>query len=280
MISGIGVVFALIEILYILMIVLGANQANAFFKFVQSLAEPLALFFPGLFATGNYNFFNVLTMLVCVALLDDRRLRGARTPGVEPALSRVVPRVVLGAFALMNALQLHVVFGRVSTPEAIVLGVVEPWQIVNRYGLFAVMTQERRELVIEWSRDGDGWREVEFPFKPGALDAAPRWATPHQPRLDWQMWFAALGTCDTNPWLVRAMERLAEGSPAVTGLLAEDPFAGAPPRYVRAVLYDYRFTDAAERGRTGDWWRREWKGPYCPVVARDEAAPGLSPRSD
>ena len=213
--------------------------------------------------TGNYNFFNVLTMLVCVALLDDRRLRGARFPGAEREFRRTPPRVALGGFVLLTALQLHVVFGRVSSAEAIALSALEPWQIVNRYGLFAVMTQERRELVIEWSRDGATWNEVELPFKPGALEAMPRWAAPYQPRLDWQMWFAALGPPEASPWMEPLLARLLLGSDNVRRLFAEPPPSDATELRVRS--YRYRFTTAEERAATGNWWQRsdatEWLPP-------------------
>jgi lipase maturation factor 1 len=86
---------------------------------------------------------------------------------------------------------------------------------------------------------------------------------PHQPRLDWQMWFAALERCEDNPWLSRFMERLRAGEPAVRALLARDPFGDAPPAYVRAQLFDYHFTSLAELRASGAWWTRQAVGPYC-----------------
>jgi hypothetical protein len=120
--------------------------------------------------------------------------------------------------------------------------------------------------VIEGSDDGLTWQAYEFRWKPGDPARAPEFVAPHQPRLDWQMWFAALGELRASPWLVGLMERLLEGSPPVLALLERDPFAGRPPRLVRALLYDYRFTDAATRGRDRRWWRRELRGPYSPVL--------------
>jgi len=127
------------------------------------------------------------------------------------------------------------------------------------------MTTERPEIVVEGSRDATTWLPYEFRYKPGDPMRRPRFVEPHQPRLDWQMWFAALGGFEQNLWVRSLLGRLLEGSPAVTGLLAKNPFAGNPPRYVRAVLYDYRFTDASERRRTGAWWRRRELGLFCPV---------------
>jgi hypothetical protein len=130
------------------------------------------------------------------------------------------------------------------------------------------MTLERPELIVEGSNDGEHWRPYRFKWKPGEVAQAPRFVAPHQPRLDWQMWFAAIGWYPNHPWFERFLERLLEGSPAVLALLAGNPFPGSPPREVRAVVYDYRFTTRAERRATGAWWRRERRELYCPVKTR------------
>ena len=141
---------------------------------------------------------------------------------------------------------------------------LEPFHSLNSYGLFRVMTRERPEIVIEGSNDHEHWEAYAFRYKPGDLAAAPRFIAPHMPRLDWQMWFAALGSYQNNPWFMQLMARLLEGSAPVTQLLAKNPFPDQPPKYVRAVLYDYHFTDPATRRRTGQWWQRELRGAYCP----------------
>ena len=149
------------------------------------------------------------------------------------------------------------------------------------------MTTERPEILIEGSDDGADWRPYAFRWKPGDVAARPRFVAPHQPRLDWQMWFAALGSIEENPWLVQFLGRLLEGSPEVVGLLAANPFPDHPPRYVRATTYDYRFTDSAERRRSGAWWRRKVIGPYSPVLergrlagSRGAARPGFEAREE
>ena len=139
-----------------------------------------------------------------------------------------------------------------------------PFRIFNSYGLFAVMTPSRREIIIEGSSDGVAWLAYEFKYKPGDVKRRPRFVAPHQPRLDWQMWFAALGTYRQNPWLVNFCLRLLEGSRPVLALLEYNPFPQNPPRYIRAVMYDYRFTDFATRRKTGAWWRRQEQGLYLP----------------
>jgi hypothetical protein len=143
---------------------------------------------------------------------------------------------------------------------------VAPFHLVSGYGLFAVMTTERPEIIIEGSDDGVAWKEYELKWKPGNVNRKPAWVAPHQPRLDWQMWFAALGTYDNQPWLMRFLMRLLEGSPTVLKLLKRNPFPAQPPRYIRAVMYDYQFTTPAERKATRDWWRRERRRLYCPAI--------------
>ena len=138
---------------------------------------------------------------------------------------------------------------------------------MNGYGLFRVMTKSRPEIIIEGSADGNEWLPYEFRWKPGALERAPRWVAPHQPRLDWQMWFAALGNYRQNPWFVSLLERLLRNTPAVTRLLERNPFPETPPRYIRARLYEYRFTTWAEHRATGNWWKREESGEYLPAIS-------------
>ena len=145
-----------------------------------------------------------------------------------------------------------------------------PFRSVNYYGLFAVMTTERHEIVIEGSNDGATWREYEFRFKPGDVHRAPAWVAPHQPRLDWQMWFAALGSYRSNPWFVNFAFRLLEGSPDVLALLDRNPFPDAPPRYMRSLIYAYTFTDRETRRTTGAWWRRDLRGTYLRAVSLDD----------
>ena len=91
-----------------------------------------------------------------------------------------------------------------------------------------------------------------------------------QPRLDWQMWFAALGSADQNPWLEALCGRLLQGAPDVLALLAVNPFPEAPPKYIRAEFYHYQFTDAATRRATDAWWQRTRMGEYLPAVSLRE----------
>jgi lipase maturation factor 1 len=126
-------------------------------------------------------------------------------------------------------------------PPAMAIAINEsltPLCIVNSYGLFAVMTTKREEIVIEGSNDGEEWREYSFKYKPGDVKQRPRWNIPYQPRLDWQMWFAALGSPTHLPWFAHFLQRILENSPQVMELLESNPFPDKPPVYVRALYYD------------------------------------------
>ena len=219
--------------------------------------------------TGNYGFFNLLTLALCLWGFDDRtfaplepylRIRQFN----QPALSAVVN---LGLAALMmlgltQVLQMSSIIH--STPFRPVERMLSPFEIVNTYGLFAVMTTSRSEIVLQGSNDGEHWRDYEFPYKPGELHRGLPFVAPYMPRLDWQMWFAALGSFYGNRWVGAVMYRLLVGDPAVTHLLLPPPFE-KPPKYMRAELYDYTFTSQAERARTGAVWSRkllgDWYGP-------------------
>ena len=156
----------------------------------------------------------------------------------------------------------------VSYPSAFIstVNTIRPFHIVNRYGLFAVMTTSRPEIFIKGSSDGKEWKTYKFKWKPENLNKAPAFVAPHQPRLDWQMWFAALSNYERNPWLIQFMTRLLQGSPPVIDLLESNPFPQKPPKYIQAVVYDYWFTNAETKEKTGNWWQREFKGAYTPVL--------------
>jgi hypothetical protein len=258
------------------------QRASCAGMFVIELVAPFLLFAPrclrhnaafllgalmvAIALTGNYTFFNVLALALCLFCFDDAalarclparvRLRLPATTDAPVPPAPASPRFAALAAAVFilpyTALQS---FGaqRLLAPVAAHVG---PFRSFNNYGLFAVMTHPRPELIFEGSHDGRTWEPYELPHKPGALDRPPTWVAPHQPRLDWQLWFAALGAPDRNPWVLAVCEHLLRGTPEVLALFAHNPFAGQPPRFVRVVRYEYRFTDRATRAASGHWWRR------------------------
>jgi lipase maturation factor 1 len=143
---------------------------------------------------------------------------------------------------------------------------VEPFRISNQYGLFAVMTTARYEIEFQGSDDGQSWTAYPFRYKPQRLDEPPRFYAPYQPRFDWNLWFASLGTWRQYPWVVRTEVLLLRNDSGALTLFAGNPFLKAPPRRVRAVEWQYWFTDLKTKRSTGLWWRREFRGLYGPVV--------------
>jgi len=284
---------------------LWAQKSSVLIMFAIELAVPFLIFAPRrlrlfgcavligfqvlIFATGNYTFFNLLTIALCLLLLDDAAIRKltpqkwrARLSTLNPQpstlnLSRRWPRWLVAPLAtIILPITFMQVLGIVRprtawpAPIAYVGNWLAPFRSVNNYGLFAIMTTSRLEIIIEGSNDGKNWLPYEFKHKPGDPKRRPAFVAPHQPRLDWQMWFAALGRYRDNPWFINFCLRLLQGSPEVLALLEHDPFPNAPPRYIRAVYYDYRFTDFATRRATGLWWKRERKGEYFPALSLRE----------
>lgn len=238
--------------------------------------------------TGNYTFFNWLALLLCFALFDDHALRHflpprwrGRVAGATVTVADEAPgwragcRWIRLGLAVMFLLLVNTVTSdqllrlfRQEPPRwmTAVHAACQPLRSINSYGLFAVMTTTRPEIVIEGSADGRNWVAYEFVYKPGDLARRPPWVAPHQPRLDWQMWFAALGNWRQNPWVAGLCLRLLEGEPRVSALFAVNPFPDSPPRFVRAILYEYQFTTREERHDSGNWWKRRPLGEYLPAI--------------
>jgi predicted DCC family thiol-disulfide oxidoreductase YuxK len=277
------------------------QKVSVGFMYLVEIAIPFSIFAPRrlrffggimlillqvfILLTGNYTFFNMLTIALCLLLFDDSFFRtilpskfkihtisqetemksGSRFSMKKPvAVLFFVVMLVLGCIQLGKA-----VVGYWSMPGVSqnVIRWVSPYRIVNSYGLFTVMTTSRPEIIIEGSNDGRDWQEYGFKYKPGGLKKPLTWVAPLQPRLDWQMWFAALGSYQANPWFTNFMLEILEGSPEVLGLLDKNPFPENPPKYLRASVYEYNFTDPETRRTTGDIWTREFKGLYIPILS-------------
>ena len=262
--------------------------------FLIELAVPFMVFMPRkyrLFAafnfivlqtsiilTGNYNFFNLLTIALCVFLLDEAdmaRLLGSRLSRHIMPTIKMPSRAAHWIAGLYAGFVLAVCGGwvwlsntqqRPVQPFYAMMQFASSFSLVNTYGPFAVMTTERREIILEGSNDGQTWLAYPFKYKPGKLNKSLCWNIPHQPRLDWQMWFAALGDMRQNPWLFQVFEKLFTGSPSVLALFESNPFPEHPPRYLRALMYRYTFTNRQDRNITGNIWRREFIGYYQPAI--------------
>src|ERR1051326_268314 len=229
--------------------------------------------------TGNYAFFNLLAVALSILLVDDKTLTAVfhwfliQIPASQPILCPPVMNWIALLVALLILTLSALPIARLLQAQIKWPGWLqsfferfEPFRLVNSYGLFSVMTLERPEIIVEGSDDANTWQVYEFKWKPGDVKCPLRFIAPHQPRLDWQMWFAALGFYHNHPWVHSFLIRLLEGSPAVLSLLKTNPFPHKPPRYVRCVVYDYRFTNRAEHRATKAYWKAEHRGIYCPVV--------------
>jgi hypothetical protein len=244
----------------------------------------------GVILTGNYAFLNYLVAVLGFLLLDDLSLRWLIPAKFRPPLLDVEGNVQQGSTTPLRK-GLHaagvavaavlltwvgyatlvemgaMVMSRVPLPVAPV-SALEPFRIANQYGLFAVMTRGRYEIEFQGSNDGANWQSYLFRYKPQALDEAPRIYAPYQPRFDWNLWFASLGDWRQNELVVFTEERLLSNDGDVLNLFRGNPFPQSPPRYVRAVLWQYWFTSMAEKRQTGDWWRRQLLGLYAPTITR------------
>jgi len=234
--------------------------------------------------TGNYCFFNLITLALCLVLLDDsiyprkirekvQKWRDSSPEFLSPnwpvwllrALAILIIPVTLYALSNRTALKFPAIPPLVKLTQFL-----RPLHSFNSYGLFAVMTTSRPEIIIEGSNDGKQWKAYEFKWKPGDLSRRPTFVAPHQPRLDWQMWFAALGSYQQNPWFLEFCRKILMGSVPVLDLMENNPFPENPPRILRAVVYDYHFTTPSEKKETGNWWKRKVKGLYCPLLTLRE----------
>jgi len=234
-----------------------------------------------LVASGNFAWLNWLTILLGCSAIDATSLATLLPIPRQPALTEA-PRwfavlvIVFAALTLM--LSYWPVRNMISRRQRMNMS-FNPFHLVNTYGAFGSIGRTRREVVIEGTdeaaiTEGTVWKEYEFKGKPGAVRRLPRQWAPYHLRLDWLMWFAAISPQYAYSWLQPFMLRLLQNDAATLRLLGGNPFPGDPPRYVRAQLYRYRFTTAAELRRDRAWWHRTLEAPYLrPTALTDETAP-------
>ena len=255
----------------------------------------------GVIATANYAFLNYLVLVLAFLLLDDTflqrfvpaRWRDGLSSGVvrhlkldsqmqddaekRAKISTEHPltslRLTLYAVALTwifyaTTVPLVRMFWHAAPLPSGPVAALEPFRVANQYGLFAVMTPHRYELEFQGSNDGNHWAAYPFRYKPQNVKERPRIYAPYQPRFDWNLWFASLGSWREYPIVPRTEELLLENDRTVLGLFAGNPFPGAPPRFIRAVLWQYWFSTPTEKRAQGVWWRRQLLGTYAPTLTR------------
>lgn len=223
-----------------------------------------------IWATGNLSYLNHMTLAFTIILVANSFLSPFfEMPAANPDLSIIDPLLsLIGAFLII--LQALNLWENISLTSIPIIRKIEkflaPFHIVNRYGIFAVMTTKRYEIVIEGSLDGKEWKEYIFKHKPSNINCRPKRISPIQPRLDWQMWFLPFNAYYDNVWLQNFLTLLLKGEKEVIGLIQESPFKDTPPLFIRALAYDYEFTDWKTLRETGNWWKRTYVGIYSPTL--------------
>jgi hypothetical protein len=241
--------------------------------------------------TANYTFLNYLVLVMGILLLDDdfifrslpagwrSKLGHVQEPAVASSDSRhetgtpwqtfklTSSALFLSWIAYATTAQLIWMFARLPLPTSPVAA-LEPFRIANSYGLFAVMTRGRYEIEFQGSNDGQNWTAYPFRHKPQDLSGPPGIYAPYQPRFDWNLWFASLGSWRDYPIVPNTEVRLLSNEKDVLELFAGNPFRDGPPRQIRSVVWQYWFTTLAEKRATGMWWRRQLLGLYGPTLER------------
>jgi hypothetical protein len=265
--------------------------------------------------TGNYCFFNLLTIALCLWLVDDEWLEGflpvkkfnsqffanpmeilnfkikerllrlgfASEDFAQKSFRLLAHVFILLIFLYYSVVHSCLIISRAPIPlscrvpfaqlSETLLVPVQNFHLISPYGLFAIMTTIRNEIVIQGANDVPGqlalsdWLDYEFYWKPGDTKAMPSQVAPYQPRLDWQMWFAALSDYRAQAWFVNFCIRILQNNKDVLHLLKNNPYPDAAPKYIRAVVYEYKFNDLETYARSGEPWQRDLKELYLPAIS-------------
>jgi hypothetical protein len=228
--------------------------------------------------TSNHNFFNLLTIALCLFLLDDQAIRRVIPKWLvaEPAapsrgllLTTLLP-VAASILLLASSYAVYALLTDRRADEAwnAPISWVHGWGLANVYHVFPTMQTERQELIIQGSQDGMQWKTYEFRYKPNAVGDRPAFIVPLHPHLDWMIWFVPSQNPAMRVWFERFMWRLHQNTPEVTALLKHNPFANAAPRYLRVLAFRYRFSTPEQRERTGNVWQAEYLGEFPKVPPR------------
>ncbi|CDR33478.1 lipase maturation factor family protein [Criblamydia sequanensis] len=260
------------------------QKLSCLFMFAAELIVPFGIFFNEpirlitffilaslqwfIWLTGNFSYLNYLTLTVLVVLISNRFLEPlfGPAPNAETNFYLSIFLYVVGSFLLFVQV---VAFANHFFPNRTFQKILNPLRTLffgNRYGIFAVMTTKRYEIVVKGSEDGTVWKEYLFFHKASEITRRPTRVSPYQPRLDWQIWFLPFSTFDSEHWFQRFLTRLLEGEESVLKLIRKNPFEDKPPKYIKAVVYDYVFSDKKKKKETKAWWERTYIGRYTPTL--------------
>ncbi len=270
--------------------VLGNHIVELAVPFLFFFRQPFAaiggvitiLFHGWLFASGNFAFLGLLTMVLAIPTIPDSWLHHIIPiePGVLTALSPPLVYTIYAVFALVAALSIFPIVNMLSSKQAMNAS-FNPLHLVGTYGAFGSITKTRYEVVVEGTLDKTlgpetKWREYEFIGKPGNVKFRPPQIAPYHLRLDWLMWFQpfraevtgkGVAVYGYEPWFIHFVEKLLQNDTGTLSLMRKSPFGDTPPQFVRALFYRYRFTTPEEHKQTGAWWYRELEGTYFPAVS-------------
>jgi Lipase maturation factor len=259
------------------------HRAGVAFNHVAELGVPFLYFAPqpiaaiagfitilfqlSLILSGNLSWLNWMTIVLCIPTIDDRWL--SWVPISSPAIHMppLVQRVgIYAAAVVVVILSIRPIVNMLSARQLMNFS-FNPIHLVNTYGAFGSITRERNEIVLEGTDEptitsSTAWHEYEFKGKPGNPALRPPQIAPYHLRLDWLMWFAAMGSPDEQPWFPALIVKLLQGDRGTLGLLRSNPFPDRPPRYMRGLYYEYRFTTPDEHRQNGEWWTRKLIGVY------------------
>jgi hypothetical protein len=231
-------------------------------------------------ATSNHNFINFLTIALCLFLLDDKLFKSLLPSRLSAQI--INPKKPIGTIRILLIILTFIVIPSTSMisfsakfwdypaihktlPMA---EAVQHFGVGHLFHIFPTMQTQRHELIIQGSNDGQRWLNYQFKYKPDDAADGLRFNLPHQPRLDWMLWFVPTQHPVQMYWFAQFMEQLKAGSTSVIKLLAQNPYPDAPPKYLRVLVYRYSFTSREEKAQTGHWWQVEYLGEF----------PNLSPR--
>ena len=237
-----------------------------------SIAGVITILFQlALIVSGNLSWLNWLTIVLCIPLVSDAWLswlpiHPPADISPEPAF-HITLYIVAAAVVLLSIAPVT----NLLSSRQLMNASFEPLHLVNTYGAFGSITRERYEIVIAGTDEQEltpdtQWREYEFKGKPGDPARLPPQVAPYHMRLDWLMWFESMAPVPQSGWFFNLLAGLLQGDAQTIGLLRTNPFPNAPPHYIRAEYFLYKFTTPDERRRTGLWWNRQLVGTfYGPV---------------
>lgn len=258
------------------------HKASTYFMFIVELIVPFGLFFTDeiraiaglaiiglqviIWHTGNFSYLNHMTAAFSIIAFSNAYLYQTLAEPSNSLLNIFISLIGI-AFLFLQIIRLWNHFKPRYQICSKWLYWLAPLHLVNRYGLFAVMTKERIEIVIEGSDDGVTWKEYLCKYKPSEVTRRPRRISPYQPRLDWQMWFLPFDSFASQNWFHLLLYQLLKGNPDVLKLIRFNPFQDQPPKYIRAVMYDYKFSTKQQKKELGWWWQREYLGLFSPLMS-------------